>query len=136
MGCSDFCKLYSLLVKDVAKIINIPEIVRNVKIFHHQGTKHFRLVHQESHGMKQKIPKEMKYPKAIKGGKKKTLNKKNTKKMKTPKAIQEGKMKTLDKKNNKNMKNPKAVQGGQGKIPPKNNKNNNKMIPRKWHFNY
>ena len=35
---------YNVLMEDVASIINIPQTLRNVKVFHHQGTKHFRIV--------------------------------------------------------------------------------------------
>ena len=39
---------YNVLMEEVASIMNIPETLRNVKVFHHQGTKHFRMMKQGS----------------------------------------------------------------------------------------
>ena len=40
---------YNVLLEDVASIINIPQTLRNVKVFHHDGTKHFRIVRHGDH---------------------------------------------------------------------------------------
>ena len=33
----------------MASIINIPQTLRNVKVFHHDGTKHYRIVRHGGH---------------------------------------------------------------------------------------
>ena len=55
---------YNVLMEDVASIINIPQTLRNIKVFNHQGTKHFRVVKhrgrtrgKEGKKSKKQIPK-------------------------------------------------------------------------------
>ena len=40
---------YNVLLEDVASIIAIPQTLRNVKVFHQDGTKHFRIVQHGGH---------------------------------------------------------------------------------------
>ena len=57
-----------MLMEDVASIINIPQTLRNVKVFHHQGTKHFRIVRNMDKGMdgnKMPAKKGTKKPKKV-----------------------------------------------------------------------
>ena len=53
---------YNVLMEDVASIINIPETLRHVKVFHQQGEKHLRVTKDQKNGkvMKGKVMKSVK----------------------------------------------------------------------------
>eukprot|EP00092_Neocalanus_flemingeri_P093746 GFUD01119178.1.p1 GENE.GFUD01119178.1~~GFUD01119178.1.p1 ORF type:complete len:218 (+),score=51.24 GFUD01119178.1:24-656(+) len=79
---------YNVLMEDVASIISIPQTLRNVKVFHHEGIKHFRIDHRDGKlGMtKKKKLKDYKKTQTKIGNKKILLAK--TKKMWGMKKIQ------------------------------------------------
>ena len=63
-----------MLMEDVASIMNIPQTLRNVKVFHHQGTKHFRIVRHgdkasRNGGIKLPAKKVTRHPYLINGKK-------------------------------------------------------------------
>ena len=53
---------YNVLMEDVASIINIPETLRHVKVFHQQGEKHLRVMKDQKNEkvMKGKVMKPVK----------------------------------------------------------------------------
>ena len=78
---------YNVLMEDVASIINIPQTLRNVKVFNHQGTKHFRIMKHRGGDNEVKKAKKTRpnKGKGVKNAKKPRPNKaKGVKKSKKP----------------------------------------------------
>ena len=74
-------------MEDVASIINIPQTLRNVKVFNHQGTKHFRIMKHRGGDNEVKKAKKTRPNKGngVKNAKKSRPNKaKGVKKSKIP----------------------------------------------------